>query len=112
MVGPPYSNQNSNTPLVAQGGKRYSTSFTASYPLLGRKAYLKMNIISHLDNDELHRPATGDAAVYAIEVYSIMTKEKLIKQHPTVFGPGIGRLPVRNRIHVNEQCQPTQQVPR
>ena len=71
-----------------------------------------MNIISYLDNDELHRPATDNSPVYIIEVDSSMNKEELIKQYPTVFGPGIGKLPVEYHIRINEQCHPTQQTPR
>jgi len=81
-------------------------------PLLGRKACLKMNIISYLDNDELHKPATGTLPVYTIEVSHALSKEDLIRQYPAVFGPGIGTLPGEYHIRINEHCRPTQHAPR
>jgi len=105
------------TLLVTRGSKRYKlhcklVNCKNIRPLLGRKACLKMDIISYLDNDELHRPNTGNSPVYTIEVSSAVSKEELIKKYPTVFGPGIGMLPGEYHIRINEQCHPTQQAPR
>ncbi len=63
-------------------------------PLLGRKACLGMKIITYLDNDEIRKPNTGNAPVYALEEPGPVSIEQLVRQHPEVFGPGVGLLEV------------------
>jgi len=59
--------------------------------LLGWKACLGMKIIAYLDNDELHKPDTGDAPVHAlVEPGSVSTEEllsKCITEVSTNFSP-------------------------
>ena len=57
-------------------------------PLLGRKACLGMNIVSYLDNDEMNKPNTGAAPVYAVhdrEPQKPVTKEQLLAKYPKVY---------------------------
>ena len=44
-------------------------------PLLGRKVCLGMKIISYLDNDEIHKPDTTDAAFSMLETQKYTSKE-------------------------------------
>ena len=67
-------------------------------PLLGRKAYLGMRIVSYIDNDQLNRPQTGDAAAYAVEGPVPLSTEQLIKKFPDVFSGGISLLEGPARI--------------
>ena len=78
---------------VWQGNSKYCLEYqlvngSGIRPLLGRKACLGMKIIAYLDNDELFKPVTGDAPVYAPGPVSI---EHLLNNHPEVFGPCMGR---------------------
>ena len=102
---------------VQRGGTRFKLNCklidgTNIRPLLGRKACLQMNIVSYLDNDALSKPYTGDWPVYALEGVTAMSKEQLIKQHPKVFGPGIGLLEGQHHIRINSACNPVQHAPR
>lgn len=81
-------------------------------PLLGRKSCILLNIISYLDNDKLNKPDTGNSPVYTLDITTTLTREQLIKQYPKVFGPGIGLLEGRYRIHINDTHQPVQHAPR
>ena len=61
-------------------------------PLLGRRACVGMKIVSYLDNDQLQKPATGHAVVYALEDTMPVSKEHLCKKYPKVFSKGVGQL--------------------
>jgi len=60
--------------------------------LLGWKACLGMKIIAYLDNDELHKPDTGDAPVHALVEHGPVSTEELlskcIAEVSTNFSPG------------------------
>ena len=71
-----------------------------------------MKIISYLDNDQINRPATGSLPVYALDITTAITKEQLIKQHPRVFGPGIGLLEGKYHICIDDTYEPVQHAPR
>ena len=81
-------------------------------PLLGRKACLGMKIIAYLDNDELHKPDTRNAPVYAVEDPAPVTIEGLVAQHPDVFGPGVGLLAGKYHIVLDDKIPPVQHPPR
>ena len=42
---------------------------TSVRPILGRKACLGMKILQYMDNDEINKPDTGNAPVYAMNDY-------------------------------------------
>ena len=71
-----------------------------------------MKIISYLDNDQINRPATGSLPVYALDITTAINKEQLIKQHPRVFGPGIGLLEGKYHICIDDTYKPVQHAPR
>ena len=81
-------------------------------PLLGRKACLGMKIITYLDNDEIRKPVTGGAPVYALETGGPVTIEQLVKEHPAVFEPGVGHLEGKYHIVLDERVPPVQHPPR
>ena len=81
-------------------------------PLLGRKACLGMKIISYLDNDEIHKPKTTDAAVFTLEIQKYTSKEQLIELHPNIFGYGVGKLEGEYHIRLNKDVTPIQHSPR
>ena len=80
-------------------------------PLLGHKACLVMKVIKYLDNDAIHKPVMGNAPVYALEPAGPVTIEKLEKEHPRVFGPGVGRLE-EYHIVLDDGVLPMQDPPR
>ena len=49
--------------------------------LLGWKACLGMKIIAYLDNDELHKPDTGDAPMYALDEPGPVSAEELLSKY-------------------------------
>ena len=55
--------------------------------ILGRKAYLGMDIIQYDDNDSLNKPQTGDAAVFMVQPspQSMLTQEEMLAKFPSVF---------------------------
>ena len=55
-------------------------------PLLGCKACLGMMVIQYLDNDAIRKPDTGNV----LEPAGPISIEQLKKEHPEVFGPGVG----------------------
>ena len=73
-------------------------------PLLGRKACLGMIVIQYLDNDAIRKPDTGNAPVYALEPAGPISIEQRKREHPEVFGPGVGLLEGKYRIAVCTQC--------
>ena len=81
-------------------------------PLLGRKACLGMMVIKYLDNDAIHKPDTGNAPVYALKPAGPIAIEQLGKEHPEVFGPGVGLLEGKYRIALDESVYPVQHPPR
>ena len=81
-------------------------------PLLGRKACLGMMVIQYLDNDAIRKPDTGNTPVYALEPAGPILIEQLKKEHPEVFGPGVGRLEGKYRIALDESMYPVQHPPR
>ena len=87
-------------------------------PLLGRKACVGMKIIKYIDNDELNKPRTGNASVYAVvsthanKTCTSITKETLIKQYPEVFSEGVGKLAGEYHIRINSSIDPVQHAPR
>ena len=80
-------------------------------PLLGRQACLYMKIITYLDNDEIHKHNTGSAPVYALENGGPVTIEQLVRDYPTAFGPGVGRLAGKYHIILDESVPPVQHPP-
>ena len=66
----------------------------------------------YLDNDQINRPATGSLPVYTLDITTTITKEQLIKQHPRVFGPGIGLLEGKYHICIDDTYEPVQYDPR
>ena len=82
------------------------------HPLLGRKACLGMKIISYLDNNQLNKPQTGGAPVYAVEEPSSPSVQQLIKQYPSVFGGGVGLLQGLYHIRLDDTVPPVQHAPR
>ena len=71
-----------------------------------------MKIIAYLDNDELHKPDTRNAPVYAVEDPVPVTIEGLVAQHPDVFGPGVGLLAGKYHIVLDDKIPPVQHPPR
>ena len=84
-------------------------------PLLGRKTCVGMKIIKYIDNDELNKPRTGNASVYAVgsthanKKCTSITKETLIKQYPEVFSEGVGKL--AGEYHINGSIDTVQHAP-
>ena len=85
--------------LVGQQGIR---------PLLGRKACIGMKIVAYLNNDQLNKPSTKDAEVYAVgdDESSQVTKEQLIQKYPSVFTNEVGLLE-----DLDPQADPIQHAP-
>ena len=81
-------------------------------PLLGRKACLGMKVIKYLDNDAINKPDTGNAPVYALESAEPVSMEQLEKDHPDVFGPGVGLLVGKYHIVLDDSVHPVQHPPR
>jgi len=81
-------------------------------PLLGRKACLGMKIIAYPDNDELNKPDTGSAPVYALDEPGPVSAEQLLSKYPRVFGQGVGLLEGKYRIRLDESVAPVQHPPR
>lgn len=81
-------------------------------PLLGRKACLGMRLVTYLDNDELNKPATGDAPVYSVSKLGPLTTQQLTQQYPAVFGGGVGHLEGQYHIRLDESVIPVQHSPR
>ena len=81
-------------------------------PLLGRKACLGMKIITYLDNDDMNRPDTKGAAVFALEITPYTSKEQLLKLHPIVFSQGVGMLEGHYHIRLSPDATPIQHSPR
>ena len=81
-------------------------------PLLGRKACLGMEVIKYLDNDAIHKPKTGNAPVHSLEPAGPVFIEQLQREHPEVFGAGVGRLEGKYRIVLDNSIQPVQHPPR
>ena len=71
-----------------------------------------MKIVSYLDNDALNKSNAGNWPVYAMDGEAAMSKEQLIRQHPSVFGPGIGLLEGEYHIRINSTSTPVQHAPR
>ena len=63
-------------------------------PILVIKVCLGMNIITHLDNDQLNRPQASDGEVYTHDVpaTSPVSAYQLFKRFPRVFTDGVGAL--------------------
>ena len=85
---------------------------TGLRPLLGRKACLGMQIVSYLDNDQLHKPNTGDATVYTLEMAAPLSPEQLCKKYPMVFSGGVGLLEDVYHIRLDPAVEPVQHSPR
>jgi len=81
-------------------------------PLLGRKACVGMKIITYLDNDDMNKPDTTGAAVFAVEIMPYTSKEQLLKLHPMVFSQGVGKLEGHYHIRLSPDAVPTQHCPR
>ena len=81
-------------------------------PLLGRRACVGMKIVSYLDNDQLQRPTTSHAVVYALEDRISASKEHLYKKYPNVFSEGVGRLEGEYHIRLDPRIDPVQHAPR
>ena len=70
-----------------------------------------MKIIAYLDNDELNKPDTGSAPVYALDEPGPVSAEQLSK-YPRVFWPGVGLLEGKYCIILDESVAPVQHPPR
>ena len=82
-------------------------------PLLGRKACLGMKIVAYLNNDQLNKPNTEDANMYAVgDGESQVTKEQLIRKYPHVFADGVDLLEGEYHICLDPQAEPVQHAPR
>ena len=74
--------------------------------------------IDSVDNDELNKPQTGNASVYAVEsthankTYASITKETLIEQYAEVFSEEVGKLAGEYHIRIDSSIDPVQHVPR
>ena len=51
-----------------------------------------MGVVTYLDNNQLHKPDTGGAPVFAVINTDPLSVEQLKANHPDVFGLGVGRL--------------------
>ena len=74
-----------------------------------------MNIVSYLDNDEMNKPNTGAAPVYAAhdrEPQKPVTKEQLLAKYPNVFADGVGKLDGEYHIRLDNTVDPVQHAPR
>jgi hypothetical protein len=71
-------------------------------PILGRKACLGMKIITYLDNDVIRKLNTGNAPVYSLEGPGPVSIKQLVREHPKVFGQGVGRLEGKYCIVLDE----------
>ena len=83
-------------------------------PLLGRKACLGMEIVAYLDNDQLNKPSTKGAEVYAVGDNKgvPISKEQFIQKYPSVFADEVGLLEGEYRIRLDPQAEPVQHAPR
>ena len=81
-------------------------------PLLERKACISMKIVSYLDNDQLHKPNTGDAPVYTVEHPGPVSTEQLLEMHRTIFSKGVGLLDGKYHIRLDDRVHPMQYSPR
>ena len=79
--------------------------------LLGRKACLGTRIITYLDNDDIRKPISRGAPVYALEDHRPVTIEQLMMEHPAVFEPGVGQLEGEYRILLDKSVPPVQHPP-
>ena len=66
-----------------------------------------MKIVSYLDNDMMNKPNSS-----GLEVYTQLTKEKLVNKYPKVFGEGVGCLEGEYHIRLIAQVDPVQHAPR
>ena len=82
-------------------------------PLLGRKACLGMKIVAYLDNDQLNKPSTRGAEVYAVgdNKGEPISKEQFIQKYPSVFADKVGLLEGEYRIRLDPQAEPVQHAP-
>ena len=77
-----------------------------------------MKIIKYINNDELNKPQTGIASVYAVgsthanKTCTSITKETLMKQYPEVLSEGVWKLAGEYHIRINSSTDPVQHVPR
>ena len=78
-----------------------------------------MKIIKYIDNDELNKPQTGNAPIYALESTNTrketrapITKEALIEKYPEVFSDGVGKLAGQYHIKIDSNVDPVQHAPR
>ena len=80
-------------------------------PLLDHKACLGMKIVAYLDNDQLNKPSTKGAEVYAVGDNK-GAKEQFIQKYPSVFADEVGLLEGEYRICLDPQAEPVQHAPR
>ena len=81
-------------------------------PLLGRKACIGMKIVTYLDNNKMNKPCTGDAPVFMLENSGQLSTDTLLKEHPGVFGEGVGLLEGKYHIRLDDRVNPVQHAPR
>ena len=83
-------------------------------PLLGCKACLGMKIVAYLNNDQLNRPSTTDAEVFAVDESIPVSRERLIQKYPSVFADEVGCLEGELLYHIrlDPQAVPVQHAPR
>ena len=81
-------------------------------PLLVRKACLDLNIVSYFDSDEVHKPATGAAQVYTLDLSHGLSKEQLVKKYPRAFGGGVGLMDGSYHIRIDNSIEPVQHAQR
>ena len=82
-------------------------------PLLGHKACLTTKVIAYLDKDKLNKPDTSQTTVLCtIDSTGLSSIEQVVKNFPTVFGSGIGKLNGEYHIKLAAQVTPVQHAPR
>ena len=87
-----------------------TANWSGAHPLLGQRACVGMKIISYLDNDELNKPNTAGAPVYAVETLGPISTEQLFEKYPDVFGPGVGLLEGKYHIVPNRNIPPQARI--
>ena len=80
-------------------------------PLLGRRACVGMEIIKFLDNDVI-QPPNPETKVYSVRSQTSPSVDDLIRQYPSVFADGPGKMSGEIHIHVDPNCRPIQHASR
>lgn len=72
-----------------------------------------MGILSYHNKDQLNKPETREAPVYAVQTQdTVRTKEQLVTRFPNVFNKGVAHLDGEYTIRLDPNIQPVQHTPR